>query len=283
MTATVMVDNCSNSTLISERFRKKMALKPRDVQKATVHGSGQQSMSTSTGRVTFKIKTKYGDTNQRQVEAWTIQKIMRKQPTSNWKATKQRLPHLRDLPLEDVEGEPDIMIGQDQVDFQKPLESRNGNSGEPYAVKTILGWIARGPCDGKRPSQTIEFHHTELVRDEDLVKHFFDGETFGTEFKKRSRKEEEGKETLKFIKENLVKEEDKVGYCATLPWKKEAPTLKDNRLEAERRLQGTLRKCSKDPKYAEDYEKGIQKYLACLLYTSPSPRDLSTSRMPSSA
>ena len=28
---------------------------------------------------------------------------------------------------------------------------------------------------------------------------------------------------------------------------------------------------------------GVTKYVDCLLYTSPSPRDLSTSRMPSSA
>ena len=28
---------------------------------------------------------------------------------------------------------------------------------------------------------------------------------------------------------------------------------------------------------------GVRQYTACLLYTSPSPRDLSTSRMPSSA
>ena len=35
----------------------------------------------------------------------------------------------------------------------------------------------------------------------------------------------------------------------------------------------------------EDFSKAIStgEYLDCLLYTSPSPRDLSTSRMPSSA
>ena len=30
-------------------------------------------------------------------------------------------------------------------------------------------------------------------------------------------------------------------------------------------------------------QKNLEDYMACLLYTSPSPRDLSTSRMPSSA
>ena len=32
-----------------------------------------------------------------------------------------------------------------------------------------------------------------------------------------------------------------------------------------------------------DLREGIEANISCLLYTSPSPRDLSTSRMPSSA
>ena len=33
----------------------------------------------------------------------------------------------------------------------------------------------------------------------------------------------------------------------------------------------------------EDFQLAVTKIMNCLLYTSPSPRDLSTSRMPSSA
>ena len=33
----------------------------------------------------------------------------------------------------------------------------------------------------------------------------------------------------------------------------------------------------------EALNDAVKKYMSCLLYTSPSPRDLSTSRMPSSA
>ena len=45
----------------------------------------------------------------------------------------------------------------------------------------------------------------------------------------------------------------------------------------------------KNPRILETYEEGVDSYPQfeelqhCLLYTSPSPRDLSTSRMPSSA
>ena len=34
---------------------------------------------------------------------------------------------------------------------------------------------------------------------------------------------------------------------------------------------------------APGFDPGIRRFESCLLYTSPSPRDLSTSRMPSSA
>ena len=36
-------------------------------------------------------------------------------------------------------------------------------------------------------------------------------------------------------------------------------------------------------KLAKEYQSDEIRFIACLLYTSPSPRDLSTSRMPSSA
>ena len=39
----------------------------------------------------------------------------------------------------------------------------------------------------------------------------------------------------------------------------------------------------KDPKMVYGHDENLAQYAPCLLYTSPSPRDLSTSRMPSSA
>ena len=43
------------------------------------------------------------------------------------------------------------------------------------------------------------------------------------------------------------------------------------------------RRLSTDIDIIVEPETNLDKYLDCLLYTSPSPRDLSTSRMPSSA
>ena len=41
--------------------------------------------------------------------------------------------------------------------------------------------------------------------------------------------------------------------------------------------------CVTCPASTQTLKDGIERILTCLLYTSPSPRDLSTSRMPSSA
>ena len=44
-----------------------------------------------------------------------------------------------------------------------------------------------------------------------------------------------------------------------------------------------LRNGRTEPFHTKKQSNGVRIYIGCLLYTSPSPRDLSTSRMPSSA
>ena len=68
--------------------------------------------------------------------------------------------------------------------------------------------------------------------------------------------------------------------------------IKENKSEDIKELRKSdfsITKFEKDLSYGKKHEKMVMKSLekyelkTCLLYTSPSPRDLSTSRMPSSA
>ena len=56
------------------------------------------------------------------------------------------------------------------------------------------------------------------------------------------------------------------------------PKKKSKKVEKTKELKGQLGKKKETAR-----EKMIGQSIGCLLYTSPSPRDLSTSRMPSSA
>eukprot|EP00094_Tigriopus_californicus_P014155 TCALIF_13710-PA protein Name:"Protein of unknown function" AED:0.44 eAED:0.59 QI:2/0/0/0.83/0.2/0.16/6/0/476 len=70
----ILVDNC-DTTLITERFRKKAGLIKKHAQRATISGSGGQVMETDTSQVSFRLKTPAGTNTSVLVIALTIDRI----------------------------------------------------------------------------------------------------------------------------------------------------------------------------------------------------------------
>eukprot|EP00095_Tigriopus_kingsejongensis_P012224 maker-scaffold528_size145933-snap-gene-0.26 protein:Tk12224 transcript:maker-scaffold528_size145933-snap-gene-0.26-mRNA-1 annotation:"phospholipid scramblase 2" len=193
--------------------RKKLGLQRAKVQKVMVNGSGGQQMEVESGMVKIRFQTKFGDEPVKTVEAWTMLQLTKAQGKSNWEMCKNKFKHLADLPLQDVEGEPDILVGLDMIDFHKSLETRNGGSGEPFAEKTILGWVTRGKCAQVAPEK-IQFHHTRLSWEND-VNEFFNNEAFGSEFKGKSENDRE-----KRIKSLEAEDQTKNGQIETIELEK---------------------------------------------------------------
>ena len=55
-------------------------------------------------------------------------------------------PHLKDLPFHHASiEEVTLLIGQDCPDALVPLTTVPGGRGEPYAIRTCLGWTINGP------------------------------------------------------------------------------------------------------------------------------------------
>ena len=54
---------------------------------------------------------------------------------------------MKDIPVPSKANEVSLLIGQDVPDALKPLEVRDGGDGQPYAVRTALGWIVNGPMN----------------------------------------------------------------------------------------------------------------------------------------
>ena len=50
-------------------------------------------------------------------------------------------------------------------------------------------------------------------------------------------------------------------YVVAVPWRDDRPSLPNNRLLAEKRLESTERKLAKNPEIAESYQKIIKEYL----------------------
>lgn len=86
-------------------------------------------------------------------------------------------PYLSDLNIPQIETD-DVMIliGTDNPIAYIPLQVRGGDVNQPYAIRTHLGWIVRGPAhiDSRRNLTNIKFENAEEVLLERLWNTDFD-------------------------------------------------------------------------------------------------------------
>ena len=82
--------------------------------------------------------------------AYTVNDLPIRQAEDLSKRNLQRWPHLSDLVIPVL---PDksvgLLIGCDVPEAHSILEQRIGVGKQPYAVRSALGWLIRGPCGGK--------------------------------------------------------------------------------------------------------------------------------------
>lgn len=82
------------------------------------------------------------------------------------KADFSPFPYLSDLNIPQIETD-DVMIliGTDNPIAYIPLQVRGGDVNQPYAIRTHLGWIVRGPAhiDTRRNLTNIKFENAEEV------------------------------------------------------------------------------------------------------------------------
>jgi hypothetical protein len=96
---------------------------------------------------------------------------------TRWTVLNEKYEHLRDLPLQDVEREPDLLLGLDHTKLLAPQAARTGKLGEPIAELTLLGWAAKGPLLMTRALHTftresrpiVNFHFLEREEKRQLL------------------------------------------------------------------------------------------------------------------
>ena len=162
-----------------------------------------------------------------------------------------------------------MIIGTSVPDAFWVLEERRGNRGEPYAIRTPLGWTLMGPMD---KSHGEDCHlNVNLVRSAEALKEhddclmhqlerFWAVENFGVLPEAKVSMSVEDKEALA-IMEQSVKLEDG-HYQIALPWKQCPPFLPYNRFMAERRLQALKNRFLQDGELLENYKTTMEQYLS---------------------
>ncbi|XP_038066468.1 uncharacterized protein LOC119736528 [Patiria miniata] len=169
----------------------------------------------------------------------------------------RKFKHLRDIPVPCVAKDGvAILIGQDAPQALVPLEVRRGAEGEPYAVRTCLGWTVNGPLASGSPAAAVSnFVQGGL---EAQVERFWKLDTADLSDDRTMSLDD--KKAVKTWNDsvNLVDGH----YQLDIPFKSDTPDLPENRIVAERRLQSLAKRFTKDPGLHSRYCAEIQNLLS---------------------
>jgi hypothetical protein len=102
----------------------------------------QEKEVKTTEAVELEVGDRSGHPDKIQMSGvYVIEEIPAKAPSVDVK----NLNHLKGIPLPSGSVEVEILVGQDNSEALIPLEVRRGKSGEPFAMRTVLGWTVNGP------------------------------------------------------------------------------------------------------------------------------------------
>ena len=148
-----------------------------------------------------------------------------------------------------------LLIGANCSSALLPKEVRAGKDSEPFAIRTTIGWAVTGGHDAtcmpfSFRTQAQEVHHDQMLQGEFYKNDDDDGKMSFEDHK-----------FIKIATEGIQQKTDG-HYQLPLPFKNGEPLLPNNRILAERRLSGLLKKMDKSKEYKDDYENFMNKMIA---------------------
>ena len=203
---------------------------------------------------------------------WTVDRLNASSRSIPSEQDARQWPHLVDIKLSSIsEQDVRLIIGTNAPDAFWVLEERRGNRGEPYAVRTPLGWTLIGPME--RTDTSAEECHlnvnfvraAEVTRVEERdclmeqLEKFWTVENSGLIPSSKVCMSVEDKKALAIMEQSVKLENGH--YQVALPWREYPPVLPYNRSVAERRLQALKKRFLQDGDLFENYKATMQEYL----------------------
>jgi hypothetical protein len=258
VTTLALLDACSQETFIRKTL----------VEKLNIHVTGYESLAVTTmagesviqaGHVNFTVEAVRNPQRRVRVQGVSVENL---NVTSAHPGDLNRWEHLKGIEIPDVDiNEVTLLIGANTPAAQVHMESRIGRSGEPFAVRTILGWCVIGPTrtdeGGTKERRSVNFLSSVQNDMDNQISRFLELDSIGVgEVPGMSV---EDRKAMKILEEStkLVDGKFEVGML----WRHENPWLPDNRSTAEARLNSLKRKLVKDPKLHEKYTEFMNKLI----------------------
>ena len=174
-------------------------------------------------------------------------------------ALQEKWPHLSDLELDEVAGNPvTLLLGRDVAELIVPLEIRHGPKGSPVGVRSRIGWTVTGRVPGYiQEQESVCKVHVTTPEEElnETVKTWWRTENFGCRYDNDTQRSVEDGRVMKFLSESTRKVDGR--YEVPLIWCDDNVNLPDNFTAAARRLEFLEKRLNRDPELAANYRKTI--------------------------
>lgn len=247
--ALALLDTASTSSFCTRKLASALGLQGNTVSYSLDTMSDVNQVKT-TEVVKLKIMSKDGSEMLQMPYVLVVDQI----PVKGSCVDVKSYAHLKDVPLT-PSYEVDILIGQDCSEALLPLEVKRGSRGEPFAVRTLLGWSINGPSTYGTPvNQRIVSHFISATALEAKVQSLWDIENEGLSSVGKAWSPEDERVIKLWDSEcKLVKGH----YQLPVPWKPQAD-FPDNLLYAMSRLRSLKASLAKR-NLSSKYDLEIQK------------------------
>ena len=200
---------------------------------------------------------------------WTVKRL----PISASLAAKQDdlkgFEHLAGVTLPSLtSGRVTLLIGMDSPDAHRAIETRRGKDGEPFAEKTELGWVVRGPL-GQATCTRANVNFCK-VQDQAISQElrriwetdFIERKTMPSEVEKMSNASLSVQDKFALNQmENSLRVADNGHYEMDLAWKENTGALPESKFMAEKRLNSLKKKFEASQDFKQKYTDTMEGYI----------------------
>ena len=253
-----ILDNGSDVTLCSNSLVRKLKAQgtPREFTISTVNKSSEKR--TGVELCELEVSPIEGNEIIALRRVWSVEKLPISLKSLPDNADVGKWDHLRGISLPTINsGQVELLIGSDTPEAFWVEEERRGNKGEPYAVRSLLGWTIIGPTGNTTSLDgNVHFQQTEVMHQLQRL-WTTDFPDYGSDDKVGMSQED--RRALSIMQGTKEKEEEH--YIMGLPWRDEQLCLPNNKVLAATRLEQLKRKLTKDSNLRALYIDTMRGYI----------------------
>lgn len=223
-----LLDNGSTNSFCDESLLSELGFAGRKetLMLSTINASNQSSpVALASMLVSDVHESKFVTLSSVFAKPNMIDNVATYEDVSRWK-------HLCDLsmPITDAK-EVKLLIGQDASNIIMPLEVRRGDKGEPYAVRTLLGWTLNGPLTGSAGCKRSTSFAVIGLSLEQQLENFWSVDGYDYTIPEESHMSVQDERVLTLWEQMTRHREDK-HYETAIPFKSSQLKLPNNRQQA---------------------------------------------------